>query len=157
MKPPLPPNVSFFALQECPERLEAAALWFHSKWGVPVEAYRESLLESLQPGASVPRWYLAVVGEKVVAGLGIIENDFHARKDLRPNVCAIYTEPEWRHRGLCRSLLERACSDMKAAGLSRLYLLTDHTDLYEHLGWSFLCLAQNEDTDTFSRIYTREL
>lgn len=152
-----PPDVSILALHECPARLEEAALWFHATWGVPLEAYRESMLESLRPNASIPRWYVALADGHIVAGLGIIENDFHDRKDLRPNVCAIYTEPAWRRHGLCRSLLQRACSDMKALGLPALYLLTDHSDLYEHLGWTFLCMAHNEGEDSSSRIYLRKL
>ena len=30
-------------LNECPEMKGAAAEWFHGKWGVPVEAYLESM------------------------------------------------------------------------------------------------------------------
>ena len=28
--------------------------------------------------------------------MGVIENDFHDRKDLTPNVCAVYTEEDCR-------------------------------------------------------------
>lgn len=41
-------------------------------------------------------WYLCLDGEKIVAGMGVIENDFHNRKDLTPNVCAVYTGKEYR-------------------------------------------------------------
>lgn len=40
-------------------------------------------------------------GEKIVAGMGLIENDFHDKKDLSPNVCAVYTEEEHRCQGIC--------------------------------------------------------
>lgn len=36
--------------------------------------------------------YLCLCGEKFIGGMGVIENDFHPRKDLAPNVCAVYTE-----------------------------------------------------------------
>lgn len=39
-------------------------------------------------------WYLCLCGKKIVAGMGVIENDFHDTKDLAPNVCAVYTEKE---------------------------------------------------------------
>ena len=41
--------------------------------------------------------------DKVIGGLGVIENDFHDRKDLTPNICAVYTEEEYRN--ICRRLL----------------------------------------------------
>ena len=35
-------------IDEAPEWLERAAMWFHQKWGIPLEAYRESMEESLR-------------------------------------------------------------------------------------------------------------
>ncbi len=35
-------------LREHRELLNKASVWFHSKWGVPVEAYEESIKESLK-------------------------------------------------------------------------------------------------------------
>ena len=37
-------------LRECPERKDEAAVWFHEKWGYPLEAYRESMDECLAGG-----------------------------------------------------------------------------------------------------------
>ncbi len=77
-------------MRETPEMAEKAESWFHSKWGVPVEAYRESISDCLRNENPVPQWYLAMEEERIVGGIGVIENDFHDRKDLRPNVCAVY-------------------------------------------------------------------
>ena len=40
-------NRRFVKLREEPRRLEAAAAWFHQKWGIPQEAYRASMEECL--------------------------------------------------------------------------------------------------------------
>lgn len=32
-------------LREHPGLLDAAADWFHAKWGIPLEAYRESMAQ----------------------------------------------------------------------------------------------------------------
>lgn len=82
-----------------PQRLETAAAWFHEKWHVPLEAYLESMHDSLVADTCVPRWYLVLEGERIVAGGGIIENDFHERKDLAPNFCALFVEPAYRNQG----------------------------------------------------------
>ncbi len=138
-------------ISDVPHMLEKAAQWFHEKWGVPLEAYLESMKTSLCGGA-VPSWYVVLDGEKIVSGMGVIDNDFHNRKDLAPNVCAVYTEEMYRGQGICGCLLNRVCEDMKRQGIDTLYLLTDHTSFYERYGWAFFCMAENDGGGT-SRIY----
>ena len=140
-------------LREHPEWLDRAARWFHEKWGVPEAAYRESMEDCLKNAGPVPQWYIALEDGKIVGGLGVIENDFHDRKDLAPNVCAVYVEEDKRRRGIAGRLLGFCCADMKALGVATLYLLTDHTGFYERYGWEYLCTAQGDGEDTPSRIY----
>lgn len=142
-------------LRERPELLDRAAEWFHAKWGVPLEAYRESMEECIQRKGPVPQWYVAVDGDTITGGLGVIENDFHDRKDLAPNVCAVYVEEAYRCRGIAGRLLDHVCEDMAALGVGTLYLLTDHTSFYERYGWEFLCMAQGDGEDEPSRMYIR--
>ena len=81
----------YISLREKPELKTAAADWFHSKWGVPTEAYLECMNDYLDHNTEYG-WYLCLEGDQIVAGMGVIENDFHDRKDLKPNVCAVYEE-----------------------------------------------------------------
>ena len=87
-------------LVDRPDLKERAAQWFHEKWGIPLEAYRESMEECLTQKSAVPQWYLAMEDGQILGGLGVIENDFHDRKDLAPNVCAVYTEEAKRGQGI---------------------------------------------------------
>lgn len=136
-----------------PELIETAAQWFHEKWGVSLAAYLESMNDSLTANA-VPRWYVMLGGSgEIIGGLGVIENDFHDRPDLRPNVCAVYVESAHRCKGIAGQLLERVCSDMAALGEPVLYLLTDHDSFYERYGWEFYCMANGDGEDTPSRMY----
>ena len=93
-------------LRENTELKENAANWFHEKWGVPVEAYLECINAYLTKKTEYG-WYLCLDGEKIVAGLGVIENDFHDRKDLAPNVCAVYTEEKYRCQGISGKLFSK--------------------------------------------------
>ena len=76
--------------------------------------------------------------------MGVIENDCHDRKDLSPNICAVYTEKEYRGKGVARHLLDMTIEDMRAKGISPIYLVTDHIGLYEKYGWEYLCMVQSE-------------
>lgn len=144
---------SLVPLRDKPDMLQKAAAWFHQKWGVPMEAYRESMEDCLTGKGPVPQWYLALDGERIVGGMGVIENDFHHRKDLAPNVCAVYTEEDRRGQGIAGALLDLTCRDMKQLGISTLYLVTDHTSFYERYGWEFFCMVQGDGEPELSRMY----
>ena len=145
-------TLRFVTLREEPALEERAAAWFHSKWGVPTEAYLACREEYLS-GETEYGWYLCLDGERIVGGLGVIENDFHDRKDLAPNVCAVYTEEAYRKRGIAGRLLNLVVDDQRAHGVTPLYLLTDHTGFYERYGWEFFCLAQGDGEEQPARLY----
>lgn len=149
-------GLKYINLTEMPSIKDEAAEWFHSKWRVPKEAYLECM-DAFLNGDTDYGWYLCLDGDKIVAGMGVIENDFHNRPDLTPNVCAVYTEPEYRNQGICGRLLSFVCKDMKQAGIDTLYLLTDHLGFYERYGWKYLCLVQGDGEEKLSRMYEKIL
>ena len=101
---------------------------------------------SLRQPDGIPRWYLVLnPKQEIIAGAGIIDNDFHDRKDLTPNLCALYVQAAYRNRGLARQLLDTARRDVGALGFSTLYLITDHTTFYEKCGWTFLTMVTGDD------------
>lgn len=145
-------NYTYITLREKPELKTAAAEWFHSKWSVPAEAYLECM-ESYLNKETEYGWYLCMDGETIVGGMGVIENDFHDRKDLTPNICAVYTEENHRGKGIAGKLLHMVVEDLRDKGISPVYLVTDHTSFYERYGWEFLCMVQGEDEPDMSRMY----
>lgn len=140
-------------LRQHPEYRDMAAGWFHEKWGIELDAYVESMDSCLKGGAAVPGWYLVLHENTMVAGAGVIENDFHDRKDLTPNVCAVYVEEAYRNRGIAGSLLAFICQDMERRGITTLYLVTDHIGFYERYGWEFLCMVQGDGEPDMTRMY----
>ena len=145
-------DYDYVTLRERPEFLDTAASWFHAKWGVPKEAYLACMTAYLKNETEYG-WYLCLNGNKIIGGLGVIENDFHNRKDLSPNVCAVYTEEAFRGQGIAGRLLAMAVDDMASKGISPLYLVTDHTGFYERYGWQFLCMVQGDGEPNLSRMY----
>lgn len=144
--------MKYIALREMPEVKDRAAEWFSSKWGVPKEAYLECM-EAYLHNETELGWYLSIDGDNIVAGMGVIENDFHDRKDLTPNVCAVYTEEEYRSQGIAGNLLNMVVEDMKNKEITPIYLVTDHTGFYERYGWEFLCMVQGDDEPEMTRMY----
>ena len=145
-------ELTYITLREQPALMDTAAQWFNSKWGVPKEAYLECMQAYLS-GETELGWYLCLDGEKIVGGMGVIENDFHDRKDLSPNVCAVYTEDSHRKMGIAGELLNMTVEDLRAKGISPVYLVTDHIGFYERYGWEFYCMAQGDGQPEMTRLY----
>ena len=143
---------SFITLRDRTELKNTAAAWFSSKWSVPEEAYLACMDQYLSHQTELG-WYLCMDGDRIIGGLGVIENDFHDRKDLTPNICAVYTEKAYRGQGIAGRLLNQAVEDLRAKGMSPVYLLTNHTGFYERYGWEFLCMAQGDGESYLSRMY----
>ena len=119
---------------------------------MPQEAYLECM-ESYLNNKTEYGWYLCLDDDKIIGGLGVIENDFHDRKDLTPNVCAVYTEREYCCKGIAGRLLNMVVDDLKSKGITPIYLITDHTSFYERYGWEFLCMVQSDNEPDTTRMY----
>ena len=145
-------NHQYVTLREVPELMHTAAQWFHSKWGVPTDAYL-ACMDAYLNGQTELGWFLCLDGGQIVGGLGVIENDFHNRTDLTPNLCAVYTEESHRCQGIAGTLLNMAVADLRSLGITPVYLVTDHTSFYERYGWEYLCMVQGDGEPDLSRMY----
>ena len=119
---------------------------------MPQESYLECM-ETYLNNETEYGWYLCLDHGRIVGGLGVIENDFHNRKDLTPNVCAVYIEKEYRCQGIAGRLLDIVVKDTKSKGITPIYLITDHTGFYERYGWEFLCMVQGDNESNMTRMY----
>ncbi len=146
-------DYNILCIRDAPHLSAAAAQWFHEKWGVPREEYLCSMDQCLAKRRAVPQWYVVTLEGDIVGGAGVIQNDFHNRKDLSPNLCALYVEQPHRGQGIAGRLLDYVCADMKQYGIEVLYLITDHTSFYERYGWEFLCMVQGDGDENPSRMY----
>ena len=137
--------------------IKKAALWFSDKWKISEDEYYKSMLDSLNNDIAYPKWYLALNNkEEIIGGIGLIQNDFHKRKDLYPNICALYVTKEYRNKGIARSLINKLISDLKNKGINKVYLVTDHTNLYEKM--DFIYYGDIEELDgKLTRMYYKEI
>ena len=146
------PEYQYITLREQPELNITAAEWFHSQWGIPAEAYL-GCMDAYLRNETEYGWYLCLDGSQIVGGLGVIENDFHSRKDLTPNVCAVFTDETYRSQGIAGRLLDMVVEDLKLKNISPVYLISNHIGFYERYGWEFLCMVQEDGTSNMTRLY----
>ena len=138
--------IKMIRLCDDPQYLEKAAFWFSEKWHIPYEVYLQSMKECIERKNGIPQWYLVLNEQNIiVAGSGIIQNDFHDHPDCTPNLCALYVEKEYRKQNIARNLLEYARKEVAKMGYKKLYLVTDHTSFYERCGYEFLCMVKDDE------------
>lgn len=147
-------------LRERREFAKPSALWFHNKWKIPMRAYMESITDCMNNIGAVPQWYIVLnQDDNIIAGAGVIENDFHSKKDLSPNLCALYVENDFRGQGIAKSLIKFIREDISDLGICKIFLTTDHDTLYEKMGWEYLTSAIDDDGNSVRlyQILTRAL
>ncbi len=120
-------------IDQHPQIMTLAAKWFSQKFSVSEQAYLESMNESLSK--VIPKWFVMIEDDQIIGGIGIIDNDFHERIDLWPNLCALYVEPEYRQQKNATKLVNHALDYLSKHGINKTYLLTDHLDFYEKLSF----------------------
>lgn len=143
------------SIKENPQLIDFASNWFSQKWGITQKAYQESMQQALQAKA-VPSWYLCYDEKQVVGGIGVIENDFHDRKDLAPNVCAVYVEKAYRGQKIAGLMLQFVCQQMSQAGIDTLYLITDHENFYQRYGWQYYGEVK-EDSGSMTKMFVHTM
>lgn len=142
----------YITLRKRPDLVQKASEWFSKHWSISKEVYLKEMNAYLDNKTEYG-WYLCLNGDDIVGGLGVVKNDFHNRKDLFPNVCAVYTEKAFRGQGIAGKLLNMVVEDMKEKGVTPIYLLADIVGFYEKYGWEFLCMVQGDGENHESRMY----
>lgn len=145
-------NYKFVTLRERKDLALDASKFFSSKWGIDVEAYYQSINDYINHKTEYG-WYLCLDENKIIGGIGVIDNDFHERKDLSPNLCALYVEEEYRNNSIGGNLLKIAAKDLKSKGINKVYLITKHVNYYERYGFKFLTMVKTTDDDSYLRMY----
>ena len=138
-----------------PNKISSLSAFFSKKWNIPISAYEESMRDSLV-NECIPSWYYIEENDEIIGGLGIIENDFHKRKDLSPNICAVYIKEAYRLRGYAKSLLDKACEDLINHNIESVYLITAHTSFYEKCGFTYYGDIEENDGNMI-RCYFKNL
>lgn len=106
----------------------------------------ESIDMSICNKDKVPQWYLVLnENNKIIAGAGVIDNDFHKRKDLTPNICALYVEKNYRGRSISKDLLAYIKEDLNNLAYKKVYLITDHIGFYEKYNWEYFDVVEDLD------------
>lgn len=150
-------GIQLISVREHPEWTDAAIAFFQDAWATDDSkmVYEDCIRQCVNRPSALPQWYILTLGKRIVAGCGLIPNDFISRMDLWPWICALYVDPECRGCALGSELLRYAREDAARLGYPKVYLATDHVGYYEKYGFEAIAEGYHPWGER-SRIYCAE-
>lgn len=100
--------------------VEKASQFFSAKWRLNKEAYFKCMPSYINNESELP-WYICLNDEEIIGGVGVIDNDFHPRKDLTPNICALYVREDFQKQGIATKLIRLVLTELKEKGFLNVY------------------------------------
>lgn len=125
-------------LYECSEHTATVARWIHNEWwrdkpGHTPETMAARLREASDP-ERIPLSLVALVDEKPVGTVNLVENDDERRPHLSPWLAALLVLPDFRGQGIGTRLVREVVAEARRLRVNRLYLGTDIPRYYESFG-----------------------
>ncbi len=152
-------EIEILNLLDSPQYLREVSEWIWNQWsknhGYTLEDVIYRTKHSLSKN-SVPAMYIAVYQEEVIGVVSIWRNDLNSRQDLFPWMSTLFVKEKYRNKGVGKKLQAICINNSRKLGYKNLYLITDHENYYEKMGWKFLEKAPLGD-GYYTRIYNYEL
>lgn len=98
--------------------------------------------------------YLLIEGEELISFVTLTRRDCIADEKLYPWLGFFYTFPQYRGHRYGGQLLDFATAQVGKQGYPQVYIATDHLDLYEKYGFTYI-ENRMDIYGTDSRIYVR--
>lgn len=150
-------NLKINYLADHPELVDQVAEWWQAEWSsdkseAGFERQKQSILAKLNTDKA-PFIMVARINGKFIASAALFLHDLDSRHDLSPWLSGVFTVPEYRGRGIAKTLMKKVLDTARKLGYDKIYLHTEHTaELYQKLGWQKLCNTTTDQGET-SEIY----
>ena len=100
--------------------------------------YEDCIRNSLEKEKALPKFYIGIESDALIASYALITNDLISMQDLLPWFACLFVNEPCRKKGYAERLLEHGLQEAKLEGFENLYLSTDLVDFYEKKGWTQL-------------------
>lgn len=148
-------KMKIIELSEQPELLDKAVNYFWESWGNEsnYDFYKDCIVHSLLSSDQLPKFFLVLDNEEIVASYALLTNDIISRQDLLPWFACLFVNDSHRNQGIASRLLDHSRSEAKKLGYENLYLSTDLENFYEKKNWQFFATGYSIDGTPF-KIYS---
>ncbi|MCP4439781.1 MAG: GNAT family N-acetyltransferase [Aureispira sp.] len=137
--------MEIFELSDKKELLDDAVNYFWKCWGSSTNYafYKDCIINSLSQENRLPKFYIGIVDNQIIASYALLTNDIISRQDLMPWFACLFVNPEFRKLGYAGLLLEHGATEAKKKGFKNFYLATDLENFYERKGGNYFTEGYN--------------
>lgn len=131
-----------------------AYIW--KQWGSDTnfDFYRDCIENSVSDDNGLPKFYVAIENDEIIACYALLINDIISRQDIFPWFACLFVDENYRNQGIAKKLMDHALNECKKKGFETAYLSTDLENFYEKAGWSYYAEGYNVFGEGF-KIYSK--
>lgn len=131
--------------------IEKVVQYFWKCWGNEsnFSFYNDCIQNSINPENDLPKFYIVLENQEIIASYTLLINDIISRQDLMPWFACLYVNKSHRNQGIAEQLLNHALEEAKTKGFSTVYLSSDLENFYERKGWEMFGEGFNIFGDSF--------
>lgn len=138
-------NYKIIELSERPDLLKEAITYIWKYWGEErnFKFYKDCISNSGGPPNSLPKFFIVLHEEKIIATYALLTNDLISRQDLMPWLACMYIDKDFRKKGIAEFLFQHSIEETKKRRFDKLYLSADLKGNYEKKGWQHFATGYN--------------
>lgn len=148
--------MNIFEISERTDLIDKAVDFFWKCWGDDnnFKFYQNCILNSIDKKKILPKFYILLNDNEIIASYALLTNDIISRQDLYPWLACLFVKPEHRNKKIAEQLLLHGLQQTKIKGFDTLYLSSDLENFYERKGWTHFANGFNI-FDTEIKIYSK--
>jgi GNAT superfamily N-acetyltransferase len=121
-------NYTIEYINDHPEAISTIAKWHIGQWGhilpeFTLESYAGFLASHYRRGG-IPSLLIALDDKKIIGTAALEDNDMDTHPELSPWIASVYTDEDYRKKGVATALFNRVVSEARLARANKLYLFT---------------------------------
>ncbi len=134
--------------------------WMYGWWGRKEHYSREAvkccMAHSFQTDR-LPQTFGMYHGNNLIGIYQFVKADLFVRPDIYPWLANVYIDSNCRGKGYGRLLLASVRNSAEEAGLSELFLFTEHMGLYEKFDWEYVGTIDTFLEPKLQRLYRLDI
>lgn len=128
-------KIRIISIKDAPVFKERLLRYIERNWpGVKV-CFKSQLDESLQTDGMLPNTFLMLRDDDIIGCYQLLAQEVIVRTDLSPWISCVFIDEKERGKRLSSQLLNHGRSEAGKLGYDKVYLTTDHIQLYEKFGF----------------------
>ena len=148
-------NIKIVNMADYPQFIEEVSKLLWEEWsrhnGKTLEEVTYRTKHCLKKD-KIPQIHIAIRSAELLGTVSLWTCDLSKRQDLSPWMACLYVKPEYRGMGIGTSLQKKSVEVAEELKYKKLYLITEHENYYEKMGWKFLEVAPLKG-ERLTRIY----